>query len=419
MSLKFIFLAFISINILNISFSKNYNKDDSINEREISIDNLINYALNNNKYLLISEQNKLISEANLLQSNLTPNPSFLIEYGSNWFIDKTDGYNLNLQYSHPFELFGKRNIINQVSKIQLENTINDISYQKYLFILDLKSEYINMLINNENLFLTEKINDLSNKILELTKNKYKYGDISKYDLNIIKIELSKTQIELISAEKNVINSMERLKFLTGLNNINIKKNDDIIIKDINIIDIYNKALINRYDIKNLEINHRLYDNQIESIKIQSIPNLNLISSYQSQKGDAQTTNTISLGLSSDLTFFNKNQGLVLEYEILREQNILKLNFLKKQIKSQLDININNINNLSKNIDFYRNNIIPLSMENLEIIKKSYEIGDKNLNDYINEQNKLINIQKNYINSLYEYKQEIISLEKNIGTNIKN
>jgi cobalt-zinc-cadmium efflux system outer membrane protein len=419
MSLKFIFLAFISINILNISFSKNYNKDDSINEREISIDNLINYALNNNKYLLISEQNKLISEANLLQSNLTPNPSFLIEYGSNWFIDKTDGYNLNLQYSHPFELFGKRNIINQVSKIQLENTINDISYQKYLFILDLKSEYINMLINNEHLFLTEKINDLSNKILELTKNKYKYGDISKYDLNIIKIELSKTQIELISAEKNVINSMERLKFLTGLNNINIKKNDDIIIKDINIIDIYNKALINRYDIKNLEINHRLYDNQIESIKIQSIPNLNLISSYQSQKGDAQTTNTISLGLSSDLPFFNKNQGLVLEYEILREQNILKLNFLKKQIKSQLDININNINNLSKNIDFYRNNIIPLAMENLEIIKKSYEIGDKNLNDYINEQNKLINIQKNYINSLYEYKQEIISLEKNIGTSIKN
>ncbi len=118
-------------------------------------------------------------------------------------------------------------------------------------------------------------------------------------------------------------------------------------------------------------------------------------------------------------FFNKNQGLVLEYEILREQNILKLNFLKKQIKTQLDININNINNLSKNIDFYRNNIIPLAMENLEIIKKSYEIGDKNLNDYINEQNKLINIQKNYINSLYEYKQEIISLEKNIGTSIKN
>lgn len=414
MKSNYLILSLFIINIFNYSYSE----EDKVKTTN-SLSYLIDSSIKNNKIIQINEKNKLIGESNLIQASLYTNPNFLIEYGSNWFIDRTDGYNFNFQYSHPFELFGKRNSIYQVSKVQLDNINNDINYQKQLFILDLKSEYINTLIYQENLALTENLFNLSTKVLELTDNKYKFGDISKYDLNNIRIEVSKIETQLINTKNLSTNSLERLKFLTGLNDIKINGDKLYLIKDINNADLYIKALNNRFDIKSIEINENLYNSQIKSFEIQAIPNISLIGSFQSQKGDAQTTNTILLGIGSDLAFFNRNQGLILEYQILKEQNNLKLELLKEQIKNQININVNSINNLVKNINIYRNDIIPIFLENLEIVKKAYEIGDKDLIEYINEQNRFINIQKEYIAFLQEYKLSILSLEKNVGISIIN
>ncbi|MFN8578892.1 MAG: TolC family protein [Candidatus Sericytochromatia bacterium] len=414
MKSNYLILSLFIINIFNYSYSE----EDKVKTTN-SLSYLIDSSIKNNKIIQINEKNKLIGESTLIQSSLYTNPNFLIEYGSNWFIDRTDGYNFNFQYSHPFELFGKRNSIYQVSKVQLDNINNDINYQKQLFILDLKSEYINTLIYQENLALTENLFNLSTKILKLSDNKYKFGDISKYDLNNIRIEVSKIETQLINIKNISTNSLERLKFLTGLNDIKINGDKLYLIKDINNADLYIKALNNRFDIKSIEINENLYNSQIKSFEIQAIPNISLIGGFQSQKGDAQTTNTILLGIGSDLAFFNRNQGLILEYQILKEQNNLKLELLKEQIKNQININVNSINNLVKNINIYRNDIIPIFLENLEIVKKAYEIGDKDLIEYINEQNRFINIQKEYIAFLQEYKLSILSLEKNVGISIIN
>lgn len=410
---KVILLSF----VLSLSFFKNVfsSSNEFIDEQNgVTLDYLIENGVKNNKIIDVNNQNKLISEANIIQNGLYINPNLQIEYSNS--LDKNNEYNLNFQYSHPFEFFGKRNSILKVSQIELENTINDIEYKKQLFVWDIKTLYINTILDIENLKVNEEIYNLSKKILKVNELKFKSGDISKYDLNVIKIENKRLENQIVILENEIKNSLEKLKFIIIYNNNKFKLKSKFYncnIKKLSEEKLYSIAIKNRYDFKSLELNKNLYKAKIEKYTKEYIPNINLISSFQAQKSDKQL-NMFSLGLSSDLPIYNRNQGFLLEIESLNNQNDFKYKLLENELKNDININLNTLNTLEQSISYYEKEIIPNSKDNIKIIKKSFELGDIDILQYILEKNRVLEVQKEYINYLKQYNLSIIAIEKLTG-----
>lgn len=391
------------------------NVEDFLDEKNgYDFNILLKNTIKNNKILDINNQNKLIAEANIIQLGLYNNPNLEFQYGNNFLFGINNEYSFNLQYTHPFEFFGKRDSLLKVSYLELENTILDINYKKQQFILDLKSLYVNTLLDIENLKFDEKVYNLSNKILNINMNKFKYGEISLHDLNIIKIENTRLKTQILNINTNITSNIEKLKLITYISNIKLKSIDlNKKVKNISVDSLYLLALENNYEIKSLNINKKILDSKIEKYNKEYISNINFISNIQIQKND-KLSNMIFLGLSSDIPTFNRNQGLLIEIEALKKQNEFKYKLLSEEIKSNIQVTINKIHDLEKILDFYEKDILPLLKNNLEITEKSFNLGEIEIIDYIFEENKAIDIQKEYINYIKEYNLSIISLEKIIG-----
>jgi cobalt-zinc-cadmium efflux system outer membrane protein len=404
------------IFLMNLLFLKNTyaNFEEFLDEKNgYDFNILLQNAIKNNKILDINNQNKLIDEANIIQLGLYDNPNLEFQHRNNFLFDKNNAYTFNLQYTQPFEFSGKRNSILKVSNLELENTILDINYKKQQFILNFKSLYINTLLDIENLKFDEKVYNLSNKILNVNMSKFKYGEISLHDLNSIKIENIRLKTQIININTNINADIEKLKLITSMNNIKLKTIDlNKKVKIFSVDNLYLLALENNYELKLLNINKKILDSETEKYN-KYISNTKFISAIQLQKNEGFIS-SILLGLSSDIPVYNRNQGLLIEIEALKKQNDFKYKLLSEEIKNNIQVTVNKINHLEKTLAFYEKDILLLLKNNLEITEKSFNLGEIEILDYILEQNKAIDIQKEYISYVKEYNLAIISLEKIIG-----
>ena len=238
-------------------------------------------------------------------------------------------------------------------------------------------------INNMKI-LTEKINDLNNKIKEKDEHikyikKYINNPINNKDKENKISELSKNYLELNKENSNLKNELIRLKDIdkenqklkndikvaNGLFKKEIKQKEEIIIKlnkSIKINEEGNKN-INNENLSLKEKNDEFKNSLIEKNKI--IQEMNSqIANYKNQIND----------MNIKLKNINDESRLVMEITSLKKINAnlnKQLNEIKKKSNTNSDININLNQEKDSDINIIKENYQKISEEN-KIIKKEKE-----------------------------------------------
>ena len=232
--------------------------------------------------------------------------------------------------------------------------------------------------------LTEKINDLNNKIKEKDEHikyikKYINNPINNKDKENKISELSKNYLELNKENSNLKNELIRLKDIdkenqklkndikvaNGLFKKEIKQKEEIIIKlnkSIKINEEGNKN-INNENLSLKEKNDEFKNSLIEKNKI--IQEMNSqIANYKNQIND----------MNIKLKNINDESRLVMEITSLKKINAnlnKQLNEIKKKSNTNSDININLNQEKDSDINIIKENYQKISEEN-KIIKKEKE-----------------------------------------------
>ena len=232
--------------------------------------------------------------------------------------------------------------------------------------------------------LTEKINDLNNKIKEKDEHikyikKYINNPINNKDKENKISELSKNYLELNKENSNLKNELIRLKDIdkenqklkndikvaNGLFKKEIKQKEEIIIKlnkSIKINEEGNKN-INNENLSLKEKNDEFKNSLIEKNKI--IQEMNSqIANYKNQIND----------MNIKLKNINDESRLVMEITSLKKINAnlnKQLNEIKKKSNTNSDININLNQEKDSDINIIKENFQKISEEN-KIIKKEKE-----------------------------------------------
>lgn len=405
-----------------------------IDKKGLSLDYLIKNAINNNKQLLSNQQQVLASQGKLQQSGLMLNPEIAMDFSNNFILDREGEYDFGLTYTQPIELFGRRESRYRVAELQLEVIKNEVQFEYVQLISDLKEEYINVLVESENLRITEQLFNLNKDLLELTQAKYNLGDVSKFDANLARIEVSRLRTQINSAEIKIKNALIRLKAVAGLDiNENIKISDNfysttLLPNEIKIESLQALALQNRFDLKTANLNQEVSQASINQLQKENLPVFNLSGGYSRDRsifddtpiGEiTDTDNNILFGLSMELPIANRNQGNISEAQAIQTQNQFKKEFLEQQIKRDVSIAFHNLQAAKNNIAVYDNQILKDARENLWITKGIHQLGEQDLLYVIIEQTRLIDIQKEYIDLLREYNLSVIELERVISLPINS
>jgi len=329
----------------------------------------------------------------------------------------TDSYKITV--SQNVYDYGANDLEIERSKILFNNELIVFKLTIQDLILDAINGYL-MVINFEKSLESNKKNyDSVFQALDETKTRFNIGSATLYDLQNAEASFALATTNLFSAEQNLLISKKSFKKIVGMNPINL---EDVIEIDINldINTIIKSSLENNLNL--LLINNDIQNKDILILKEKKSkkPSLDIIgialysNGGRLENGTENTSGSIALTLTIPLFQQGQDDSNIRKYQSQKIQAEMKL----QDEKENLEILISNTFKDYKisQSQMNSNTIIIKSIEtSLKSLKEEYNIGTKTISDLMEEEEKLLNANVNFLNSKKNYLNNYFKLKSLDGS----
>lgn len=305
--------------------------------QRFSLEDCIEYALENSTSVGRAENNVEVQNANLEQSKAARFPN--LQFAANQGISSNSSYNtdiidwnrkrassFNTTLSSQVTLYNGAKLKNSIhqSKIELDAANMDIQIKKELISLDILSAYINVLLTKENVANNQLQLEATQEQLTFTEARKEAGSIALSELLYIKSQLATNKTNLIQAKND---HQIALVSLMQLMNMPLNSTFDIVQISVdelisaktetNALVVYNAALGIQPSIKSAEMNIESAKTNIKIAKADAMPKLTLngslsstyVSDYYDINFGEQYTNKFSpaIGLNLSVPIFQQRK----------------------------------------------------------------------------------------------------------------
>jgi len=411
--LFFIFLAS-NLNALNIDEAI---KSTILNNPKVKIaiekltesKELMSYAYGSKKPTLTSTISGTYANADKNTSTASTTPETL-----------TDKYQLTLSQNLYDAGYNELEIAR--SKILFNDEVIQFKITLQSLILEAIEGYLTVINYEKSLEANQKNYDSVSKAFEETKTRFDLGSATLYDLQNAEASFAIASSNLFAAEQNVQISNKSFKRVVGLQAINLE--DQLNINNlVNLSNTIETAM-------DQNLNLLLAINDIENKKILLLkekkskkPNLDISGtaeysdSGRFDSGTKLTQGSVALTLTiplyqkdQDNSNIRKYHSQILQSEIYLEDFRADIQILIYNTYKDLQISESNMSS---------NQIVIQSIEtSLNSLNEEYNIGTKTITDLVNEEEKLLNANVNYLNSKKNYLTNYFKLKSLDGSLIK-
>ncbi len=411
--LFFIFLAS-NLNALNIDEAI---KSTILNNPKVKIaiekltesKELMSYAYGSKKPTLTSTISGTYANADKNTSTASTTPETL-----------TDKYQLTVSQNLYDAGYNELEIAR--SKILFNDEVIQFKITLQSLILEAIEGYLTVINYEKSLEANQKNYDSVSKAFEETKTRFDIGSATLYDLQNAEASFAIASSNLFAAEQNVQISNKSFKRVVGLQAINL---EDVL--NINNLVNLSNTIETAMD---QNLNLLLAINDIENKKILLLkekkskkPNLDISGtaeysdSGRVDSGTKLTEGSVALTLTiplyqkdQDNSNIRKYHSQILQSEIYLEDFRADILILIYNTYKDFQISESNMST---------NQIVIQSIEtSLNSLKEEYNIGTKTITDLVNEEEKLLNANVNYLNSKKNFITNYFKLKSLDGSLIK-
>ena len=411
--LFFIFLAS-NLNALNIDEAI---KSTILNNPKVKIaiekltesKELMSYAYGSKKPSLTSTISGTYANADKKTSTASTTPETL-----------TDKYQLTVSQNLYDAGYNELEIAR--SKILFNDEVIQFKITLQNLILEAIEGYLTVINYEKSLEANQKNYDSVSKAFEETKTRFDIGSATLYDLQNAEASFAIASSNLFAAEQNVQISNKSFKRVVGLQAINL---EDVL--NINNLVNLSNTIETAMD---QNLNLLLAINDIENKKILLLkekkskkPNLDISGtaeysdSGRVDSGTKLTQGSVALTLTiplyqkdQDNSNIRKYHSQILQSEIYLEDFRADILILIYNTYKDLQISESNMSS---------NQIVIQSIEtSLNSLNEEYNIGTKTITDLVNEEEKLLNANVNYLNSKKNFITNYFKLKSLDGSLIK-
>jgi len=397
--------------------------------QKLSLPQVIGISLQNNGDLKSFREEKGIRDAGKTRAGLLPNPALELEGGTGALTGSSAENNLSLGLSQEFLLAGKRGKRLSLAERELEMYRWQLADRERVLRVEVMTTFYDVILAEKRIALSDRFIALNRQLFDVTKERLAAGDIPELEMNLVKVEMARSEGAKIDVEKALSQNQAKLWTLMGLSlgespaivgaleaEISMSKN---------LVELKQLAHGKRPDLKALEAEKSRGESDIALARAERIPNLTAGLAF---KRDAtameiggvegrDTAYIIGLKLSMPIPLFDRNQAGVQEAKAKRNSTESRLTAAIRNAEREVETAYDVFLNTEKVLSLYRTNIIPQLEENLKLTQEAYRIGEVGILAVIQEQKKFFEVNEGYLAALHDRQTALVKLESAVAIDL--
>jgi len=398
-------------------------------EQIVSLPQLIEYSLQNNGDLKALREERGIRDAGKVRAGLLPNPTLDFEAGTGALTGSSSENSLALGLSQEFLLAGKRDKRLTIAERELDMYRWQLADRERLLRNDVKTACYDAWLAQQRLALAERSIALNKQLLDVTKERLAAGDIPELEMNLVKVELARSEGAKIDVAKAMLQSQARLWTLIGLSSgthLAIpEKLDSAIFLAKSLADLKQLASTHRPDLKLLEAEKTRGEAEITLARAESVPNLTAGLLFRRDTTSMEingvegkeTAYTVGVKLSMPIPVFDRNQAGVQEARARRSSSESRLTAAARNVEREVETAYVSYQNAMSVLSLYKAKIIPQLEENLSLTQEAYRLGEVGILAVIQEQKKFFEVNDGYLSALHDRQTALVKLESAVATEL--
>ena len=403
-----------------------------VNAQTLSVDEAVRIALENKAAITNAEKDVTIaklnrnSTASLLLPSINASNSFRETTYGNSILSGSESYSGGVNLSQSlFNFGGKVNSVRQsdnsyqISRIQKRSTTSRIILNVYTF-------YYDYLKNSELYEIAKEDLQLSQRQLDLVKQQFDLGAVSKTDYLKATVRYGTAKSTLLNRELSFNNSFKNLRNSMGLIGtdtlINLPKKVEINLIIPSFDEAYQLMLSSSPSLN-------ILDRRVTSAKIgvnqswaASLQSLNMSLGYNATSSDQVTKQYFednyikSANLTLSIPLFNgfrqRNDIKISKLQLSQEQ--ASYSSAIKDAEVDLYSLLNRLNNYEELIPI-QEEVLLSAEEDLKLAQQKYELGSADILELLDAQLAVIQASSSLVSTKYDAAIQLANLDDLIGT----
>jgi cobalt-zinc-cadmium efflux system outer membrane protein len=376
----------------------------------LSLDELLQLAVNINPtlrqaYALIQQ-----AEGNWLQVGLYPNPTFTWHDEAN-----------NAPFDYHYGVLSQNLVTAKKLKLNRAVACNDIDRARFeaeaqnLRVLnDVQIRYIAALGSQRQVTVAEELLKVAERGVQVSEEFFEAEEVSEADVLQARLQLNDTLILLRSARFRAAAAWRQLGNVVGRPDLSIRPLVGTLEDGIPEIDFdfaYDQLLGRSPQLRAARARAQAAEFQVRREQVQPVPNLNV----QGGVGpdilpSPQGFTGYTLQLGGDVPVYNRNQGNIGAAAAQRELARFEVSRLELSLRDGLADAFQRYQSARNEVEMYRDRILPTAERNLSISQEAYEQGEFDFLRVLVARRALFEARVNYVTALMNVRSAAIEIQ---------
>jgi len=382
--------------------------------RSITIADAVSIFLRQNFQLIAARYDVDTVEAEKLTARLRPNPQVSVglsgaplNFSGNIGSEQTYDYTI----SQSFETAGKRG-----KRIDVANKNADLARGQFETAIwqmtnDLKRKFYTVILSRSLLSLAEDNEKTFAEIVKHTEELVQAGELAGLDLTRLEVEKLKFDTDLANAERDYEVALRDLRVTLGGDyramEVDAAGTLDPQNYDFDFVDLRDKALAARPDLKAARLAEAAADANIRLQNAQRIPDINLNGGVE-QVPAGSSSYLFGVGIS--LPIHDRNQGERAKALIEKQKAQNQEQFITNQILSDVDKAFVAFNLQKRRVDLYRTGVLTKVNDIQNLTEYSLKQGESSILDLLDAIRTRRDTLAGYYQTLFDFQSSLLDLE---------
>jgi cobalt-zinc-cadmium efflux system outer membrane protein len=395
---------------------------------QVSLEVAIQTAMRENPELNVIREKLKVARARIEGIALLGNPELETEFAGG--IDGDQG----LELTQSFQLGGQRGHQRRIAKIHLEKVNAELAEASRLLTKLVKIDFYELALVQEKLKLVKEVIQHSEQMSDIAQFRFEAGDISVTQANLANIRLQSALREAVKLEGELQLAQLELNALMGMPletariavgglsdlsaaSFELQATSNIspdVSSKLTLDVLKTHALARRNDLKSVQLNAELTENELRLAKAANIPDLSVGALAQRDGGE----NRLGVKFTIPLPLFDRNRAEINAAKAQQQVDAIEISSQERQISREVMAAFLSLQSAQKTLKFYEGDSVKLLNENLKLTRTAYELGEAKLLEVILMQNEFVEMRFAYLEALAAYYKALAQLEASIDTPVE-
>lgn len=374
------------------------------------------------------------ARARLTQAGLRPNPTLEVEQTSGRLAGSAGDSEFKAGISMPLEVYGQRSRRIDLANADITLKEAEVTARQRILAGQIFVTYADALAALREVQILEELLELDMQTVRFVQIRVNVGESPPLELNLLQTEVERLRARRELVEGKLQAAISKLKFYAGVPYEEpLKLRENISSATVPLLPATLETSIavglkGRPEIRLAELDEKLASAGLRLIRSQSKPTFTPFTRYTEGRSTIdlpigpfpqQSNRSLTFGVSIGLPVFNKNQGAKAEVAISIRQAQERLAFAEQVVRNEVVVAFQRIEAASSALSILQTSVLPRSRENIETIRKVYELGELKITDLITEQRKLLDANRDLTETLTERYRAQVDLFIALGITLEN